>query len=366
MKHETPESQTQKRSGLALVLGIVLLVLLAAWQNRALTETRRAGLPEAPAYAAQVPPFLTFITVGLGGFRGIAAEALWSRADRMQEEGRFLELVQLTEWITRLDPHATEAWTYNAWNMAYNVSAVLRRPEDRLRWVEHGISLLRDQGIPANPNSARLCRELAWFYQHKIGSSDDAAHLTYKLALVDAMAPCLIADGSLSDTPENRARLTAGRLDPDRMRRLEKRFGPLDWRLAMSHAIYWGSVGMEHATGYERLACRRAVYQPLLQSVLAGRFDGNPAQRTYHASPNRALILPGLSFMRETFSEHPTPGVRMSYGFFLIQAIRQAHEAGQAAQVADWYRELLRVGKGVIQPIPLDALLRGEMPELVQ
>ena len=350
---------------IALCLGIALLVALTAWQNRRLTDIRRAGLPEAPAYAAQVPPFLAFVTVGLGGFRGIAAEALWSRADRMQQDGRYLELVHLSEWITRLDPHATEAWTYNAWNMAYNISAVMQRPEDRWRWVTHGVSLLRDQGIPANPNSARLYRELAWFYQHKIGSSDDRAHLTYKLALADAMSPCLDANGSVSDTLENRAKLAAFRLDPDRMRHLEQRFGPLDWRLAMSHAVYWGSIGMEHAQGYESLACRRAVYQPLIQSVLAGRFDGDPGRQTYHAAPNPALIRPALTFMQETFSKHPTPGVRMAYGFFLIQAIRQAQETGQPAQADAWYRDLLRIGKGVLTPLPLDALLRGEMPSLI-
>ena len=95
----------------ALLLLAAALVLFAAWQNRRLGDARRAGLPEAPAYAAQVPPFLNFLTIGLGGFRGVAAEVLWSRADRLQEEGRYFELVQLSEWITWLDPHATEAWS---------------------------------------------------------------------------------------------------------------------------------------------------------------------------------------------------------------------------------------------------------------
>ena len=64
----------------------------------------------------------------------------------------------------------------------------MRRPEDRVRWVAHGIALLRDRGIPANPHNARLYRDLAWFFQHKIGGDDDSAHLAYKLVLATGMA----------------------------------------------------------------------------------------------------------------------------------------------------------------------------------
>jgi len=362
-----PPAHIRLRFGrVATPLLFAALALFAAWQNRRLGDARRAGLPEAPAYAAQVPPFLNFLTVGLGGFRGVAAEVLWSRADRLQEEGRYFELVQLSEWITWLDPHATEAWTYNAWNMAYNISAMMRRPADRLRWVSHGIMLLRDHGLPANPNSAKLYRELAWLYQHKIGGAVDTAHVTYKLALAATMAPLLKPDGAVADTPEKRAALAALRLDADYMLRLERQFGPLDWRVATSHAVYWASLGLEHAREPERLASRRAVYQPLIQCVLAGRFDGDLSKGVYHAIPNPAVIYPALQFLEETFRATPTRGVRSAYAFFLLHAIRQAHEEGNTAQTTAWLRDLNRIGEGVFHPMSLDAVLRGEMPVMVR
>ena len=329
-------------------------------------ETRRAGLPEAPAYAAQTPPFLNFLMVGLGGFRGIAAEALWSRADRLQEEGRYFELVQLSEWITGLDPHATEAWSYSAWNMSYNISAMMRRPVDRLRWVSHGLALLRDHGLPANPNSAKLYRDLAWFYQHKFGSADDTAHITYKLALATTMAPLLQPDGSVSDTPEKRAALRALRLDADRMLQLERQFGPLDWRMAASHAVYWASEGLAHARGQERLACRRAVYQPLIQCVQSGRFDGDLTRGVFHALPNPQVIRPALLFLEETLQETPSRGVRVAYAYFLLQAIREAHASGNTAQVETWLHDLNRVGEKTFRPMTLEAALRGGPPEMIQ
>ena len=82
-------------------------------------------MPETYAGPAErPPPALTFILAGLGGFRGIAAEALWFRVNRLQEEGRFLELVQLSDWITRLDPHAADAWIYNAWNLVLDTKGL--------------------------------------------------------------------------------------------------------------------------------------------------------------------------------------------------------------------------------------------------
>jgi len=366
---KTPIAMPFARTGFrrfAAPLLFAVLVLFAAGQNRRLGDARRTGLLEAPAYASQVPPFLNFLTVGMGGFRGIAAEVLWSRADRLQEEGRYFELVQLSEWITWLDPHATEAWTYNAWNMAYNISAMMRRPADRLRWVSHGITLLRDRGLPANPNSAKLYRDLALFYQHKIGAADDTAHLTYKLSLAAEMAPLLKPDGTLSDTPKNRAALAAYRLDADQMLRLERRFGALDWRVAASHAVYWASLGLEHAHGPEILACRRAVYQPLIQCVRTGRFDGDLSRGVYHAAPNPLAVRPALQFLDATFRESPTLGVRTAYAFFLLQAIRQANEEGNTAQAEAWLRELNRVGEGVFSPMRLDAVLRGQTPEMLR
>ena len=348
----------------AVVASMLALVVLAAWQNRQLSAIRRAGLPEAPAYALQAPPLLTFLTVGLGGFRGIAAEVLWARADRLQDEGRYLELVQLADWITRLDPHATEAWAYNAWNLSYNISAMMSRPQDRLRWVAYGIMLLRDDGLPANPHNARLYRELAWLYQHKIGSSDDEAHLTYKLALAQALAPYVRADGTVSDdTPDSRAELARQRLDPARMRALERQFGPLDWRLAQSHAVYWASLGLEHATGHERLACRRAIYQPLLVAVAAGRFEGDIASGEFRAAPNPALVPATARFLEETAREYPTHGVRVACGRFLAGAICWAHATGRTADEQAWYRDLQAIGAGVLQPLPLADLLQGREPK---
>jgi hypothetical protein len=291
-----------RASRIAFVV-LALLVVLASWQSRRLTASRQAGLPEAyTGYTSDVPPALTFVMVGLGGFRGIVSEVLWFRVSRLQEEGRYLELVQLAGWITLLDPHAAEAWIYNAWNLAYNVSIMMIRDEDRLRWVQNGIALLRDDGLRFNPREARLYRELAWLYQNKIGDSLDSAHLRYKLALAQTMTPLVNTNGTVNVTPENRAKLAALRLDADRMVALEKRFGPFDWRVAEAHAVYWASQGLEYASGSERLMCRRGVYQPLMLCVFHGRFTGDLSQSHWQTAGNIAFASAAADFMAETLA----------------------------------------------------------------
>ncbi|MBA7700771.1 hypothetical protein ES703_109495 [subsurface metagenome] len=77
--------------------------------------------------------------------------------------------------------------------MAYNISVAIpaTQPQERWRWVKNGYELLRDRGIPLNPKSILLYRELARIFQHKIGGVTDDAHKYYKLQLALAMEPLL-------------------------------------------------------------------------------------------------------------------------------------------------------------------------------
>jgi len=340
-----------------------LLTVAAVWQSRRLAVQRRESMPETYAGSAErPPPALTFLLVGLGGFRGIAAEALWFRINRLQEEGRFLELVQLSDWITRLDPHAADAWIYNAWNLAYNVSILMIREEDRLRWVRNGLTLLRDGALRFNPREARLYRELAWLYQNKIGDSLDSAHLTYKRHLATLLSPHVNPDGTVRITEESRSALAAMRLDADRMRALENRFGPLDWRLAESHAVYWATQGLDLATGTERLLCRRAVYQPLLLSVWRGRLTGDPEGPEWQTAPNPALASATAAFLIETLSEHPTATQRNICVHYLANAIPLLHRHNQPHTAKELYARLTETLPDSVPKPSFDTVLTGWHP----
>jgi len=139
------------------------------------------------------PPSLAFATVAMGAFRGLLVDILWLRADRLKDKGEFFDAKQIAEWITTLQPRFASVWEFQAWNMAYNISAAIpaTQPQERWRWVKNGYELLRDQGIPLNPKSILLYDELARIFQHKLGSVSDDVHKYYKLQLAMAMEPLL-------------------------------------------------------------------------------------------------------------------------------------------------------------------------------
>ncbi len=262
------------RSILLPALAIFLIAAAGATSRLLLAARDRLGLTQAPA-TDNLPPEAAFTTVALGGFRGILADLLWMRAGRLQDEGRFFELAQLSGWIARLQPRSPAIWAYHAWNMAYNIPALLPDPADRWRWVKAGISLLRDDGMALNPGSARLHRELAWLYLHKLGTDDDATAPYYRAQFAKEAPPLP---------------------DPALCASLDARFGPLDWTLPQAHAIYWATAGLPFArTDFDDLALRRIVYQSLFQLLASG----HPEYR-----------LPTLQFLRETATRHPnTPAL---------------------------------------------------------
>jgi len=173
---------------------LVAVLLIAAGMQLDFINSQRYRMKLISNTALEnAPPSLAFATVAMGAFRGLVVDVLWMRADRMKEQGQFFDAKQLAEWITTLQPRFSSVWEFQAWNMAYNISVAIpaTQPQERWRWVKNGYELLRDQGIPLNPKSILLYRELARIFQHKIGAVSDDAHKYYKLQLAEAMEPLL-------------------------------------------------------------------------------------------------------------------------------------------------------------------------------
>ena len=251
------------------------LTLAGALNVRLLEQRATAHLTQAPP-TQNMPPAVAFTTVALGGFLGILADVLWMRAGTLQDEGRYFELVQLSDWIAKLQPRSPAIWAYHAWNMAYNLSALMAAPAEKWRWVRSGIVLLRDEGMAANPGSPRLHQELAWLFLHKLGTDYDADAGYYRAqwaAEVDAGA-----------VP----------LDPALVRQIEAEIAPLDWRTPQAQVIYWAMRGLPFArTDFEDLSLRRLVYQALLQRIGLG---------------DRPLLAPTIAFVQQTYERHPDVG----------------------------------------------------------
>ena len=141
-----------------LLSSVVLLGLVSRFQG-SLNQQRaqpELGLTRGVGLGSNAPPVLAFTTVALGGFRGLIANALWIRANDLQQDGKYFEMVQLADWITKLEPGLAQVWIVQAWNMAFNISVKFPNPYDRWRWVRRGIELLRDEGLRYNPREALI------------------------------------------------------------------------------------------------------------------------------------------------------------------------------------------------------------------
>ncbi len=166
----------------AIALLILSLAISAVLSSAATEAAERSQLIYSDEASASDPPEVA-LGIAMGAFRGLFVNYLWIRANKLKEEGKFYEAIELSSAITRLQPRFPRVWGFHAWNMAYNISVATNTAGERWQWVSSGIRLLRDEGIPRNPNDVLLHKELAWIFFHKIqGFADDANHF-YKREL---------------------------------------------------------------------------------------------------------------------------------------------------------------------------------------
>jgi hypothetical protein len=331
--------------GYALATAL-LLGLSSHLQGRLNRDRARMGLTRV-APLENAPPVLAFSTVALGSFRGLIANALWMRANDLQNDGQYFEMVQLADWITKLQPRIVTVWYYQAWNMAYNISVKFTDAADRWRWVQRGIQLLRDDGIRYNPREALLYRELAWFYQHKIGQNLDDAHLYYKAQLAQEMQELFGGPrpdfGALIDpvTPEARARADRlrdqYRMDPRVMKEVDDRYGPVEWRLPEAHAIYWATVGLAKSKPKDLITLRRVVYQSMHMVVMRGRLISLDPLRM---GPNLGLLPRAQAAYQQMIEEdvEMRHAIKEAHKNFLREMVYIIYTYNRIAEAQRWFQ----------------------------
>ena len=339
-----------------LALAALILPLLGSvfFSQSALNRSRIAlGITRGEILGKTAPPVLVFTTVALGGFRGLIANALWIRAIELQEQDKYFEKVQLTDWITKLQPHFVTVWVVQAWDMAYNISVKFPEAGDRWVWVKRGIELLRDQALLYNPDETLIYRELAWFFQHKLGQDLDDAHFYYKAAWAKEMSEVLDGTNYVAlmhpQTADERARAVRLRdkykLDPRHMQEVDEEYGPLDWRLPEAHAIYWATEGMKRAKPKEFITLRREIYQPMQIAFQRGRLVeiDTPEGKRYQFGPNLEMIPRANKAYEKMMAEDAEYRNHISTGHrnFLKDAVQFLYVHNRRAEAEQWFRYLL-------------------------
>lgn len=343
---------------LLLTLAVVMLVGSTVTQRQLTRDRDALGLTRVTPLE-NAPPLLAFTTVALGGFRGLIANFLWIRATELQEEDKFFEMAQLSDWITKLEPHFAAVWVFQAWNMSYNISVKFKDYPDRWRWVERGIELLRDEGLKYNPNDPLLYRELAWHFQHKMGANLDDANMYYKNQWLKEMTTVFgMGEPNLDElfnpkSPEALQRLeiltNRFKMDPVFLKQVNEKYGPLEWRLPESHAIYWAALGLEKARLYptkvkpdDLMQLRRAVYQSMQLSFQRGKLTSDPYSRTFDFGPNLEIIQKVSDAYEQAMIDEPGMKVNIqnAHRNLIINAAYFLYESDRIPEALKWYRIL--------------------------
>ena len=175
---------------IAVSVAVVCFTLAGLLIGPVNTIRKERQLVIDPATVKGLPPDIALLGK-LGTFRALAIDWASIRAERLKEEGKTYEAMQLHETVCALAPRFPKVWSNAAWNMAYNISVSQYTPEARWQWVQNGIKIIRDKGLKYNPRSVTLYKDLAWIYWHKIGDFLDDEHLNYKRALAVEMETVL-------------------------------------------------------------------------------------------------------------------------------------------------------------------------------
>lgn len=344
-----------------LTLAAILFCVVGHVQTGLNVDRKEMGLTKMDPLE-NAPPVLAFTTVALGGFRGLIANALWMRLNDLQLDDKYFEMVQLCDWITKLQPRMVAVWRFQAWNMAYNISVKFKDHEDRWHWVKRGIELLRDDGLKYNPNETDIYHDLSWIYQHKIGQYLDDAHLLYKLRWAQEMQGVLGGRPDFNQllnptTPEWKERVRKLRevykMDPELVKKVDDEYGPFDWRLPDAHAVYWAELGRIHGRPEDQETLRRSIYQSLqAMGIRGGALDPsitNVTEQNFMLWPNLAQI-PTISATYEKMIGEETnnphglqQNMETAHKNFLKQAIYLLYEDGHDREAQYWFNYLKKI-----------------------
>ena len=154
-----------KAKTFAAGVAVACLMLVVPVQMK--IDSLRSQLTQENVMPTQLPLSAAALAA-LGGFRGLAVDILWIQSDNMINEKQFYQLKTYYKIIATLQPNFTSVWTYNAWNLSYNIAAEWGQPDEKWLWIKEGIEFA-SEGLIYNPDSEDLNIWVGWLYFNKVG-----------------------------------------------------------------------------------------------------------------------------------------------------------------------------------------------------
>ena len=201
-----------------------------------------------------------------------------------------------------------------------------------------------------NPHEALMYRELGWIYQHKMGAYLDDAHMTYKARWarqIEDIIPGGRPDYATLLKPDtaansNRVAIMVNKfkLVPSIMKEVDDQYGPLEWRLPESHAVYWSYRGLgESKKEADRAPLRRVVFQSMLTAFQRGRLYTNIATRSIELGPNLNIVAKTSKAYEDMMAADEKMADHFAKGHknFLRDAVYFLYTSNREKEAAQWW-----------------------------
>lgn len=156
---------------LAIVVLFSGLIGLSNYINRAAEKHKLAQKSLGNVNPVSGTAQLVFV-----GMRGVAVTFLWYEAIELKKKQRWFEIRPVLESITLLQPNFVEPWTFQSWNMAYNIAAEWESVDDKYYWIRQGIDFMK-RAVQANNDKMDMEWYVAWLYHNRFGMSDEKMYL---------------------------------------------------------------------------------------------------------------------------------------------------------------------------------------------
>jgi hypothetical protein len=150
-----------------------------------------------------------------------------------------------------------------------------------------------------------------------------------------------------TDDARERARVLRERykMDPLVMREIDGQYGPLDWRLPETHAVYWATMGFKKARKKDMISLRRNIFQSMQLAFQRGRLivtDSDQGRR-YRFAPNLAMIPRANQAYLDMAADDAElrENILRAHRNFLKDAVYFLYTANRRTDAESWFRYLL-------------------------
>jgi len=106
------------------------------------------------------------------GMQGVAVNVLWTQSNHYKKTEQYDKMLAASKQISKLQPNFISVWEFQAHNISYNTSVEFDDYRLRYHWIKKGIDYLIE-GTKYNREEPKLLWSLGWFFNQKIGRSDE-------------------------------------------------------------------------------------------------------------------------------------------------------------------------------------------------